>query len=511
MESLDDYRFLKLIHESLLADQEFFYVFNQCIDEGRAPWVPGKKAYIAQPSDAAKERYAQNPYKIVKTAEGDKQYRKSPPKEGFQGALLHGDDNSKIAKGLKKGYLSLILNLSPAEESGFNLCSCRTSGCALACLHLSGSPVYQKGKMQARLGNTFYLVKQREKFVDQLISEINLARQYAKEQKLKLAIRLNGTSDLPWESPAFGKGGRSIMDMFPDVQFYDYTKVPGRVKQFVNKKMPANYHLTFSYSEKPTNQAAALEALRAGMNVAIVFGPGKAGVLEKLILPQVWGKEGFRVMDGDDSDLRFTDPKDNQGRGMVVGLRAKADAAWDYDKVTPQHIKVISDLFTQAGTKTPLVRTGFSAEAQKVLQTNQQLFYQVLDILRADAHKSTDPRDKGTGFVVQPEDPSVDPRMHPENYAYVYQGVEKKLIRAFNGVDKREVYRKMRQDFFAKHSNLYKDYLKRTQEFCKQHPEECEDQFGKIPVAQPDNPLAQHGIGIKPDTLQQIGIIRRSS
>ncbi len=198
---LEDYRFLKSFYENLLDNRDYFYMFNQCLSESELPpWAPSRNAYIAKPTDAAKERYAANPYNI----KNGKKFRKNPPREGFQGALLHGIDNAKIAKSWKKGIVSLILNLSPAEESGFNLCSCSTKGCALACLHLSGSPVYQKAKMQSRLSNTFYLVKEREKFIKQLVSEITLAKQYADGLGKKLAIRLNGTSDLPWESKEFG-------------------------------------------------------------------------------------------------------------------------------------------------------------------------------------------------------------------------------------------------------------------------------------------------------------------
>lgn len=54
--------------------------------------------------------------------------------------------------------------------------------------------------------------------------------------------------------------------------------------------------------------------LAHGANVAVVFGTPKGHAL-----PETW--HGYRVVDGDVSDLRFLDPP-----GTVVGLRAKGSA-----------------------------------------------------------------------------------------------------------------------------------------------------------------------------------------
>ena len=92
--------------------------------------------------------------------------------------------------------------------------------------------------------------------------------------------------------------------MFADVQFYDYTKVPGR-----DLGIP-NYHLTFSLAESNEEDAAA--ELQRGMNIAVVFD----GVPSEYL--------GVPVVDGDESDLRFLDPS-----GVVVGLKAKGEARGD--------------------------------------------------------------------------------------------------------------------------------------------------------------------------------------
>jgi len=114
------------------------------------------------------------------------------------------------------------------------------------------------------------------------------------------------TSDLRWEVYPVERDGQSfanIFEAFPDVQFYDYTKIPNR------RNIPANYHLTFSLSE--SNDAQALQAIRAGLSVAVPMWAKKGEAL-----PDTWG--GFRAIDGDVTDVRFRDP-----RGVVVALRAK--------------------------------------------------------------------------------------------------------------------------------------------------------------------------------------------
>jgi len=116
---------------------------------------------------------------------------------------------------------------------------------------------------------------------------------------MKPAIRLNGTSDINWMSSG-------IMDKFPDVQFYDYTKVLRRLKD----KIPTNYNITFSKSED--NNSECETALELGFNVAAVFKN----------LPQQY--MGRQVINGDETDVRFAD-----GKGVVIGLTAKGRARKD--------------------------------------------------------------------------------------------------------------------------------------------------------------------------------------
>jgi hypothetical protein len=123
-------------------------------------------------------------------------------------------------------------------------------------------------------------------------------------------VRLNGTSDLPWERIA-GPYGLSAFQAFPAIQFYDYSKIATRVLMHASGLMPVNYHLTFSRSE--SNQIDVAAVVAAGANVAAVFQKS---------LPAVW--HGVPVVNGDADDLRFLDAS-----GVIVGLKAKGRAKRD--------------------------------------------------------------------------------------------------------------------------------------------------------------------------------------
>jgi hypothetical protein len=165
----------------------------------------------------------------------------------------------------------------------------------------------------ARIRRTRFFKNNKEAFIDQLVSEIRKHIKIANKNSLIPCVRLNGTSDLPYENIKIGKTFANIFDFFPDVQFYDYTKVPVRLR---SKALDIpNYHLSFSLSENNTEKAK--EAANAGMNVVVVFARKKKDPLPD----KFWQK---RVIDGDVSDLRFLDPK-----GVIVGLRSKGRGKQD--------------------------------------------------------------------------------------------------------------------------------------------------------------------------------------
>jgi hypothetical protein len=219
-------------------------------------------------------------------------------------------DNAKTTKGESLGWLTGILYLAPYTLSGRNVCSHASPHCAEDCLNLSGMGVFDNVQ-QARIRKTQLFHASPKAFVEGLDGDIGRARRKADRMTLRLALRLNGLSDLPWENLG-GERKVSLMERHPDLTFYDYTKNPHRMAAYLDGKMPENYKLTFSRSE--VNEDIADAFVRRGGNVAAVFSTKKKDTLPDSYL-------GAPVIDGDTHDLRFLDP-----RGVVVGLRAKGKA-----------------------------------------------------------------------------------------------------------------------------------------------------------------------------------------
>jgi hypothetical protein len=213
-------------------------------------------------------------------------------------------DNSKTPKGEKLGILTGILYLAPANISGYEVCPRRSEGCTKACLYSAGRGKFSNVQ-KARIRRTKLFFEQRELFLDMIRNDINTIQKTAIKYGMIPAVRLNGTSDIEWTR--FG-----IMEEFPNVRFYDYTKVLNRLA----KPKPANYSLVFSKNE--ANDVEADAALKMGFNVSVVFDLSKDEDM-----PTTY--KDIPVHDGDDTDARFLDP---QG-GYIIGLRAKGDAKKD--------------------------------------------------------------------------------------------------------------------------------------------------------------------------------------
>jgi hypothetical protein len=149
---------------------------------------------------------------------------------------------------------------------------------------------------------TEYFFADRDAFMLDLAYDIQKAIRFAERKGLTPVFRLNGTSDLSWEKyevPVFCT--KNIFELFPNVQFYDYTKVLGRKVKDIH-----NYHLTFSKADG--NDSDVAEALLQGMSVVAVYDKIPEG-----------------VPSADETDLRFLDPK-----GIMLGLKAKGRAKKDY-------------------------------------------------------------------------------------------------------------------------------------------------------------------------------------
>ena len=220
---------------------------------------------------------------------------------------LFTESNPKLEKGEDLGYLSFGLHFAPATISGYQVCASASEGCTVACLYTSGHGKFTRTQ-ESRIAKTQRFFEARETFLTDMVKDIFAALRRANRMGMVPSFRLNLTSDIRWETVrVFGYD--NIMEMFPTVQFYDYTKHTNR------KNIPSNYHLTFSRSE--TNDTKVQEMFDAGYNVAIVFDTPK-----NQPLPETF--RGRKVIDGRVHDLRFLDET-----GVWVGLSALGDGKKD--------------------------------------------------------------------------------------------------------------------------------------------------------------------------------------
>ena len=235
-------------------------------------------------------------------------------------SLLAISSDSKTVKGQKFGYMTGILYLAPFTLSGVNLCPmAEKAKCFKACLNTAGRGVMssvQKGRIRkAALFNN-----DQQAFMMELVKDIRALIRKAEREGFIPLVRLNGTSDIRWENVTFvdmdnqsyGKFGHkkiTIFQLFPRLQFYDYTKISNR------KNIPANYDLTYSYSGVSGYQRYVSIAVKNHMRVAVVFRDRKR-------IPATF--LDMKCIDGDDSDLRHLDPL-----GVVVALYAKGRARRD--------------------------------------------------------------------------------------------------------------------------------------------------------------------------------------
>jgi hypothetical protein len=218
--------------------------------------------------------------------------------------------DAKTVKGEAFGHLTGILYLAPSDISGYQVCAmAEKAGCREACLYTAGHGAYSNVQA-ARIAKTKRFFEDRENFMLDIEYSINQLIKKAEKVGLKPLVRLNGTSDIAFENIPF-KNHANIFEAFPNVQFYDYTKLPTR------KNLPANYDLTFSYSGvesfKPVIKKALLNSKLS--RIAVVFDK-----VENIPTNFM----GRNVIGGDNSDIRHLDPQNT-----IVALYAKGQARKD--------------------------------------------------------------------------------------------------------------------------------------------------------------------------------------
>ena len=219
--------------------------------------------------------------------------------------LSPGSTNTKTAK---NSIETFILYLAPADTiKSHNLCPFASEGCKKACLYSAGRGKFSNVQ-ESRINKAKFWAYNRKQFYIQLADELLKIHDKAIQSGKAIAVRLNGTSDIDHLDLLKRYTGINFLDDFySDLIFYDYTKNINAIKKYKGTR----YSLTFSLSE--TNFLQALSVLADGGNIAAVFAED---------LPETY--LGYKVINGDETDLRIFDPVN-----CIVGLKAKGDAKKD--------------------------------------------------------------------------------------------------------------------------------------------------------------------------------------
>jgi len=234
--------------------------------------------------------------------------------------LLGINTSAKIIKGNRQAITG-ILYLSPNTQSGVNLCPYASAGCIKDCLNDSGRlwmetvASQSSGKPTARLLRTWQYLADRQGFLAKLDKDIKRLQRIGRKKHRKIAIRLNGTSDLIWDD---------VISSYPKIQFYDYTKNEERYIDYIQGKLAPNYHLTFSASEHTDIgewfTRIANYTKDGCATIAIPFNP----IAYRNILNDGYFVDNrgnyIPVYDGDKTDNRFLDDKIG-----IIALKAKGN------------------------------------------------------------------------------------------------------------------------------------------------------------------------------------------
>lgn len=258
---------------------------------------------------------------------------KAAPK--FGGTLIRSGDNAKTVKGDKLGeYRTAIMYLAPHNlaaqilpDSGIampTVCALAVMAkCHAPCLNTAGRGRFNSVQI-ARAKKTLRYWSNRAAFMAEMVTNLEAFVRFCAKQNVAPACRPNGTSDIQFEigHACYRNGIKfdSIFAAFPEIEFYDYTKIVKRVY----RELPSNYHLTVSYSGANSDYAESVmkAAKDTGCNIAIVY---RSKAFRDSLIESYNPEYHFRpVIDGDYTDMRFIDPE-----SVIVGLYAKGKAKTD--------------------------------------------------------------------------------------------------------------------------------------------------------------------------------------
>ena len=203
--------------------------------------------------------------------------------------------NTKLKKNNKPIDIRVAgLSLYPNDL----ICAMRNIAlCKKPCLRNSGRGAFDNVE-QARKAKTDYYMNDRAGFIAQLIKELTNFEKLCRKTGVVPYVRLNVISDIQWELKTNG----AIPQLFPNINFYDYTKIAKRLG-----KTPSNYELMFSYSQAPAYQGQVKRAQQTDVPMSVVFyGP----------MPDIF--LGKKVINGDNSDI-----ENLKHKNCIIGLKYK--------------------------------------------------------------------------------------------------------------------------------------------------------------------------------------------
>ena len=232
-----------------------------------------------------------------------KEYKETLSNLGFS-YLGSTKSNPKVVKNTIVGQVvTYSISLLQGNLSGYEVCGAAlNSPCRALCLGYSGrakSSILAFGEdaspvVRARGRKTRLFYEDRDTFMNLLRYELEDAMRYADKHNMPFSVRLNCMSDISPLAFHYKGDAENILQMYPAVQFYDYSKNFARMS--LMQEYP-NYDITFSYDG--VNWDKCVDALEHGHNVAVVF--------ESPVMPTAW--RGYQVVSGIDSDLRYMDEK----------------------------------------------------------------------------------------------------------------------------------------------------------------------------------------------------------
>jgi hypothetical protein len=291
---------------------------------------------------------------------------------GDYGLTYEGQSVSSLGLGLASAQrLNSKQRLTTCPQSAIceGLCLGETSGQNLL---YGGVGEFRSGPRLSQYLKTEALMMSPTDFGVLVANEIDSFVKKTKKENYQPAIRLNVTSDIP---PKVFEG---FINAFPNVMFYDYTKLGSNT-------IAPNHHLTYSstgasqvvdgqkIANQYTNWDKMVQRMLGGQNVAMAF-------TSRTDMPSFIKDEKtdqtFEVWNGDNYDARFLDPKTEDGKGLVIGLTNKdkskspfvsAIKAEDINEASPERWKSIIDKIAKedkiAGDKSiPIVKNWIDSQ-----------------------------------------------------------------------------------------------------------------------------------------------------